>query len=1001
MGDAILVTGVTGFVGSAVVAELLAKKDVTVHALVRPQAGRTPSQRLESLWADEPALIDALGTRVIAVEGDIEQYALGMDQARYDELARTLSAVVHAAAEVGVNQTEQRYWDVNVRGTYHVLEFARRAHELGGIRRYVHLSTAYVAGRAQGNIPEHLFADNSYNSLYEQSKHEAELLASTYDDLPSAIVRPAQVVGDSRTGFVARFNTLYYPLKQYLRGSLRVIPASPDLRVNMVPVDYVAHLVCRAALSEGLPQHSVLHAVGRPEELPTLGELVETVRVWARDNLDVELPAPLYAPLPAASVLGRARNLRRTKEPKRRGPLRNMLALAPYFFEKRTYEVGNARALATTAFPDWHDYLPRLLAYATRRGFLDHTGRTVAEQILMRLRPGASTRVSYFDVGADGLEPHAGVEVREQITQVANALLASGVSSDTRVATLGVNSVRYFVLDAALNLIGAINVPIYYTSSVKDVQTLVRTSGAALLFVGTDRMLNELDPTDLGIELVCLSDRRDLRPEFTRWQEFLARGVGNTCELPYVSPQQTATIRYTSGTTGMPKGVTFTQQQIRWMGEVMPAVLDWRTRTSHTVRYLSFLPMSHVVEGILVAYAPYYILANIEMYYLTDFPSLARTLPQVRPSIFFSVPRFYEKVWNQFSATGAGRLWMRLPNGLVKRLLAIPLRYVVLRKAGLDRCRQLIVGSAPIGMELLESFRSLGIEIHNAFGVTEAPLITLSRLGNNELGSVGQLLPDTEVRRDDEGLVYVRGPQVTRRYDGMDEPAVDEDGWFGTGDLGSWSDAHNLQLNGRKKEILVTSYGKNIAPQKIEVLLKGIAGVGEAMVVADGRPFVTALLWLEDEVAEALSRGEQDFDFGALDAGVRRVNEQLSHPEQGNRWVVCARPLTVAAGELSPNLKIRRNEVADTRAELVDSLYDAWDGAGAATGWVGATGRVGKSRDAAGRDSATKRGSANQTTAGRDSLADQGDADQVAAGRDGSAGRDATTQPESLHRGEA
>jgi long-chain acyl-CoA synthetase len=176
-----------------------------------------------------------------------------------------------------------------------------------------------------------------------------------------------------------------------------------------------------------------------------------------------------------------------------------MLALAPYFFEQRTYEVSNARALASKAFPDWHDYLPNLLAYATRRGFLDHTGRTVAEQILMRLRPGAYTRVSYFDVGADGMEAHAGVEVREQITRVANALLACGVNTGTRVATLGVNSVRYFVLDAALNLVGAINVPIYYTSSVKDVQTLVKTSGAELLFVGTDRMLNELDPDELGI----------------------------------------------------------------------------------------------------------------------------------------------------------------------------------------------------------------------------------------------------------------------------------------------------------------------------------------------------------------------------------------------------------------------------------------------------------------------------------------------------------------------
>ena len=186
-------------------------------------------------------------------------------------------------------------------------------------------------------------------------------------------------------------------------------------------------------------------------------------------------------------------------------------------------------------------------------------------------------------------------------------------------------------------------------------------------------------------------------------------------------------------------------------------------------------------------------------------------------------------------------------------------------------------------------------------------------LGNNELGSVGQLLPSTEVSLDDEGLVYVRGPQVTQRYDGMDEPAVDEDGWFCTGDLGSWSPEHNLGLNGRQKEILVTSYGTNIAPQRVEVLLKGIAGVSEAMMVADGRPYVSALLWLEDETLVAVEHGEADVDYAALDAAVRTMNEQLSHPEQVKRWVVCARPLTIAAAELTPNLKIRRNKVLQTR----------------------------------------------------------------------------------------
>ena len=163
----------------------------------------------------------------------------------------------------------------------------------------------------------------------------------------------------------------------------------------------------------------------------------------------------------------------------------------------------------------------------------------------------------------------------------------------------------------------------------------------------------------------------------------------------------------------------------------------------------------------------------------------------------------------------------------------------------------------------------------------------------------------------------MRGPQVTRGYDGVPEPAVDEEGWFCTGDLARLSEAGNLVLNGRCKEMLVTSYGKNISPQKIEVLLKGVGGVSEAMVVADGKPFTTALLWLEDDAAS--------FDFGALDAAVLKANVQLSHPEQVKRWIVAAAPLSVARGELTPNLKVRRNIVAETRAALIGDLYDNWE----------------------------------------------------------------------------
>ena len=919
MPDAILVSGATGFLGSAIVEELLHTSAVKVYVLVRSRDGRTPAQRLESLWCERPLLCDALGERIIAVEGDIERDQLGISQEAYDRLAAEVDTVVHAAAEVGVNQTRMRFWDVNVRGTFNMLEFAKRAGEPGEFGRFVHVSSAYVAGCRKGTVPEELFAEGSFNSLYEWSKHEAELLVSAYgEQVPYSIVRPAQIVGDSQSGYISTFNTLYYPLKLYMKGHLSIVPASRDLRVNMVPVDYVARLVCRAMTAEETCGQ-VLHAVAPAEEQPALGEVIDVVRDWARKNLDVSLPSPVYLSVGAFSQLGRARNLRNAKLPKRRSFMRNLTALAPYFYEDRVFDTSRAQQVAEESFPGWRTYLPLLLAFAVRHGFLNQTPRTVYEQMMFRLRPGASTSIDYYDVKADRIEKRSGDDARHDIECIARALLARGVQPGERIATIGVNCVRYFELDAAIGLVGAVNGPIYSTSATNDVYALVQASGARILFAGTDRMLDELDLGRLGVDVVSLSDRHDLREGIEPWHAFISRAesVGGDVPLPWVSLRSTATIRYTSGTTGMPKGVVFDQQQVRWMGEVMPAVLDWRTRNGRKLRYLSFLPMSHVVEGILVAYAPYYILADIEMYYLNDFPSLADVLPKVRPNLFFSVPRFYEKVWNQFAATQAGSMWIALPEGIAKRVLAVPLRFVVLRRAGLDRCRQLIVGSAPIGMELLEQFRSLGIEIHNAFGVTEAPLITLSRLGANELGSVGQLLPETEARIGDDGQVYVRGPQVTRGYDGLDERTVDADGWFCTGDMGSWSPGGNLVLNGRKKEILVTSYGKNIAPQKIEVLLKGIEGVSEAMVVADARPFTTALIWLEDELTENGS-----FDFAELDRAVSGVNEQFSHPEQVKRWVVASRPLSVGAGELTPNLKVRRNVVAMTRAELVDALYD-------------------------------------------------------------------------------
>jgi long-chain acyl-CoA synthetase len=283
------------------------------------------------------------------------------------------------------------------------------------------------------------------------------------------------------------------------------------------------------------------------------------------------------------------------------------------------------------------------------------------------------------------------------------------------------------------------------------------------------------------------------------------------------------------------------------------------------------------------------------------------------------VPRFYEKAWGRFAEGTAGRLYLSLPQhgfgGGLRRTLRPLLRTLLLRRAGLNRCAQLLAGSAPCPDRLLESFRELGIEIHNAYGLTEAPIVTLNRYGKNHLGTVGVPLPETEVRLAPDGEVLVRGPQVTAGHFGVSLEPIDRDGWLCTGDLGELTPEGDLLIRGRKKEILITSYGKNIHPAKIEGMLRQIPGMAEAIVIGDNRPALSALLWLKGGSATPAAMEE-------IDRSVRLVNGALSHPEQVKRWAIVAESLAIENGELTGNLKIRRQAVLARRAEVVELLYD-------------------------------------------------------------------------------
>jgi long-chain acyl-CoA synthetase len=570
---------------------------------------------------------------------------------------------------------------------------------------------------------------------------------------------------------------------------------------------------------------------------------------------------------------------------------------------------------------NWREFLPHLLAYAVDQGFMHRSERTVHEQLLVRL--GSKTLpITYFDIKQGKPVPRSGDEVRREILASAGALTALGIKPGERVAIVGLNSTRYLALDTAIGLVGAVSVPLYYTSPPAEVDYILSASGARLLLVGAPKILERLG--EIQADLPVVSFRwgpvpANLGREVISWEAFLALGAG--CPAPRQAPVgfgDLATLRYTSGTTGQPKGVSFQHQHLRWMGRTMASLLPWKAR-NRTANYLSFLPMSHVVEGILATYCPYYIPAAVNIYFAEDLKDVQRVLPRLRPTIFFSVPRIYERIWEALERNPVGRRYLGLPGGLWKRALGALLRWQTLRKAGLNRCAQLLAGSAPCSEGLLRNFRELGIEIHNAYGMTEAPLVTLNRLGANRLGTVGEPLPQTEIRIAEDGEVLVRGPQVMAGY--FDEHAGGEtiqpfrDGWLLTGDLGYLSPEGSLILKGRKKELLKTSYGKYVQPAKIESLLREIPGVAEAMLVGEERPYCVALLWIQGQV----------LDVGAgplIDRLVGQVNHGLSHPEQVKRWAVLANDLSIEAGDLTANLKLKRQAVARRLGDVVEGLYD-------------------------------------------------------------------------------
>ncbi|MDT5298805.1 MAG: long-chain acyl-CoA synthetase [Mycobacterium sp.] len=548
-------------------------------------------------------------------------------------------------------------------------------------------------------------------------------------------------------------------------------------------------------------------------------------------------------------------------------------------------------------------------------------------------------------------------QVAAQVRSTALGLIAEGVGAGDRVAVLSATRYEWAIIDFAILAVGAVTVPIYETSSAEQVRFALSDSGAVAAFAETDAHADTIE--QLRGELPEL--RKVLRIDGSGQSALdeLAETGKATDEaeletrLAAIKSSDVATLVYTSGTTGRPKGCQLTHSnllyEMRGAKSCFPALLD------KGEKLLVFLPLAHVLARAITIAA----FANkVTLGFTSDVKNLVPTLAVFKPTLVVSVPRVFEKVyntaeqnahdggkdkifaaaartaieWSQAQATGRPGLLLNLKHALFDRLV-----YGKLRAALGGNCRAAISGGAPLGARLGHFYRGVGLTIYEGYGLTEtSAAITVNRVGDVKVGSVGKLVPGNSMRINDDGELLVSGGVVFGGYwrNEAETDAVFSDGWFHTGDLGAIDGDGFLTIVGRKKEIIVTAGGKNVAPALLEDRLRAHPLVSQAMVVGDAQPFIAALITIDPEAFPAW-KARNGKDTGAsvgdladdpdlvteIDLAVKDSNQAVSHAESIRKFRILPVDFTEDTGELTPTLKVKRKVVAEKFASDIDALY--------------------------------------------------------------------------------
>lgn len=557
-------------------------------------------------------------------------------------------------------------------------------------------------------------------------------------------------------------------------------------------------------------------------------------------------------------------------------------------------------------------------------------------------------------------------EYRQRVHQVAAGLQTLGVGDGEFVAVMAGNRPEHVVADFAAVHAGGTPVTIYSTLTAPQIQYIADNCKATVAILEDldfmkrwEEIRSEL-PNLRYIVLMSGAENYDTVDWVLSWDELVAKGIHRLEEDPEaversstdIEPDELATLIYTSGTTGTPKGVMISHYNVVFTLESVKRAVDLKMG----VRMVSYLPLAHIAERLATHYMGTYLAGQV--WYCPNMAGVLEYIQEARPTLFVGVPRVYEKFHARLNARFAdaeGVKKILLDRALAlneKRVeaelegrrgpaLAGLLDKVVLSKVreqlGMDELDFAITAAAPISADLLKFFLTIGVPLYEIYGMSEnTGPATLTSPDNVKLGSVGKPFPGVEVRTGGDGELMIKGGVVAKGYYKLDQESretFDEDGWLHTGDLARIDEDGFVWIVGRKKEIIITAAGKNIAPAKLETTLGNHPIISKACMIGDQRKFLSVIIALDPEEAPAWAEAHgieySDLATFAEDPAVQEeiaravaeANESVARVEQIKKWTIVPDEWSPESGEVTPSLKLKRRVVLDKYADQIDAMY--------------------------------------------------------------------------------